>query len=40
MKIKLGRGFSADFLTDSTAVILNETAVRRFKLEGDPIGKK
>ena len=40
MKIKTGRGFSADFLSDSTAVILNETAVRRFKLEGDPIGKK
>jgi putative ABC transport system permease protein len=40
MKMKLGRGFSKEFLSDSTAIILNETAIERFKIEGDPIGKK
>ncbi len=40
MKMKYGRAFSADFLSDSTAVILNETAISHFKIEGDPIGKK
>ncbi|KAH0533956.1 hypothetical protein FGG08_007424 [Glutinoglossum americanum] len=40
MKIKQGRGFSKEFLSDSTAIILNETAIARFKIEGDPIGKK
>ncbi len=40
MKLKQGRGFSKEFLSDSTAIVLNETAVARFKIEGDPIGKK
>jgi putative ABC transport system permease protein len=40
MKMKYGRAFSPDFLSDSTAIILNETAIDRFKIEGDPIGKK
>jgi putative ABC transport system permease protein len=40
MKVKQGRGFSKEFLSDSTAIVLNETAVARFKIEGDPIGKK
>ncbi|WP_299113144.1 FtsX-like permease family protein [uncultured Winogradskyella sp.] len=39
MEIKLGRNFSRDFGSDSTGIILNETAV---KLAGfkNPIGKK
>jgi putative ABC transport system permease protein len=40
MKIKLGRGFSPDFPSDSGAVVLNETAARYFNIEKDPIGKK
>jgi putative ABC transport system permease protein len=40
MKVKQGRGFSREFPSDSSAIILNETAVARFKIEGDPIGKK
>lgn len=38
--MKAGRDFSQDFPSDSTAVIMNETAVQRFKLVGDPIGQK
>ena len=40
MKLKAGRAFSAEFPSDSTAVILNETAVNRFKISDDPIGIK
>jgi putative ABC transport system permease protein len=40
MKIKAGRDFSAEFPSDSLAVILNETAVKQFKLGEDPLGKK
>ncbi|MBX2964930.1 MAG: ABC transporter permease [Cyclobacteriaceae bacterium] len=40
MKIIEGRDFSHEFPSDSTAVILNETAVKNFNFEGDPIGKK
>ena len=40
MKIKAGRDFSAEFPSDSSAVILNETAVQQFKLGEDPLGKK
>ncbi len=40
MKIKLGRGFSIEFPSDSLAVVLNETAVSQFGLGIDPIGKK
>lgn len=40
MKIVKGRDFSTDFSTDTTAAILNETAVRDFGLkQTDPIGK-
>ncbi len=39
MKVKLGRNFSSDFPSDSSAVILNETAVARLGLK-DPLGKK
>jgi putative ABC transport system permease protein len=40
MKVKIGRDFSLDFPSDSSAVILNETAVQHFDLGDDPIGKK
>jgi putative ABC transport system permease protein len=40
MKIVLGRDFSLDFPSDSSAVIINESAVRNFNFEGDPIGQK
>lgn len=40
MKIKEGREFSRDFPADSSAVILNETAVQHFRLDPDPLGKK
>jgi putative ABC transport system permease protein len=39
MKIKSGRDFSKDFPSDSSAIILNESAVKRFGF-ADPIGKK
>jgi putative ABC transport system permease protein len=39
MKIKTGRDFSPDFLSDSSAVIMNEAAAKRFGFN-DPIGKK
>tara|TARA_R110002111_G_scaffold3789_8_gene22608 strand:- start:512 stop:2944 length:2433 start_codon:yes stop_codon:yes gene_type:complete len=38
MKMKLGRNFSRDFGSDSTAMILNETAVKLAGFE-NPIGK-
>ena len=40
MEIIAGRNFSRDFPSDSAAVILNETAVRRFGFNDDPIGVK
>jgi len=40
MKIKDGRDFSKDFLSDSTGVILNEAAARAFGYLQDPVGKK
>lgn len=40
MKIKLGRDFSNEFPSDSSSVILNETAVQHFEFGDDPIGKK
>ena len=40
MKMKEGRDFSQEFLSDSTAVILNETAAKNFSFDGDPIGKR
>ncbi len=39
MNIKMGRGFSAEFPSDSSAVVLNEAAVSQFGLSGDPIGQ-
>jgi putative ABC transport system permease protein len=40
MKIKDGRDFYKDFISDSSAVILNEAAVRAFGYQQEPIGKK
>lgn len=40
MKIILGRAFSKDFPSDSNAVILNQTAVKDFHFEDNPIGRK
>jgi putative ABC transport system permease protein len=40
MNIKDGRFFSEEFPSDSNAVVLNETAVRMFNFEDDPIGRK
>ena len=40
MKIKSGRFFSEEFPSDSTAIVMNESAVKRFNLEPDPLGKK
>jgi putative ABC transport system permease protein len=40
MKIVIGRGLSKDFPSDSNAVVLNQTAVKRFNLGNDPVGKK
>lgn len=39
MEIIRGRNFSRDFPSDSTAILINESAVKRFGFE-DPIGKK
>ncbi|EOZ98754.1 putative ABC transporter permease [Indibacter alkaliphilus LW1] len=40
MKVIQGRDFSLDFPSDSSGVILNETAVKNFNFDGDPIGQK
>ncbi len=40
MRIKTGRGFSAEFISDSSAVILNEAAIPMFSLGENPIGQK
>jgi putative ABC transport system permease protein len=40
MEIVEGRNFSRDFPSDSTGIILNETAVRNFDFKDDPIGQK
>lgn len=39
MNIKAGRNFSTDFPSDSSAVLLNETAVRELGISGNPIGR-
>jgi putative ABC transport system permease protein len=39
MNIKMGRGFSEEFPSDGSAVVLNEAAVSEFGLSGDPIGQ-
>jgi putative ABC transport system permease protein len=40
MKIKTGRDFSNQFPSDSSAVILNEAALKLFGFTSNPIGKK
>jgi putative ABC transport system permease protein len=40
MNIKEGRAFSLDFPSDSSAVILNEAAVKRFNFPGEVIGSR
>ncbi|TVP50406.1 MAG: FtsX-like permease family protein [Mongoliibacter sp.] len=40
MKVVQGRDFNLDFPSDSSGVILNETAVKNFNFDGDPIGQK
>jgi putative ABC transport system permease protein len=40
MEIKEGRDFSRDFISDSTGIIINESAAKAFNIELDPIGKK
>jgi putative ABC transport system permease protein len=40
MQVLKGRNFSSEFKTDSTAIILNETASHLFGFGDNPIGKK
>lgn len=40
MNMKVGRFFSEEFLSDSTAVVMNEAAIKQFNFEEDPLGKK
>ncbi len=40
MKIKLGRDFSTEFPSDSSAIVMNETAAKQFNFDADPLGKK
>jgi putative ABC transport system permease protein len=40
LNVNKGRDFSLDFPSDSSAVILNQTAVDRLGLSGDPIGAR
>jgi putative ABC transport system permease protein len=41
MNVKVGRGFLAEFVSDSTeSVILNESAIEKFGMDANPIGKK
>jgi len=40
MEIIQGRDFSKEFATDSSAIILNETAVKLFGFSDNPIGRK
>ena len=40
MQIVGGRDFNREFPTDSSAIILNETAVKLFGFSGNPIGRK
>lgn len=40
LKVLKGRFFSDEFLSDSTAVVLNESAVKILNLGDDPVGKK
>jgi len=40
MKIITGRFFSLEFPSDSSAVVLNESAIKQFGFQDDPLGKK
>jgi putative ABC transport system permease protein len=40
IKLKEGRFLSPDFLSDSTALVINESAAKRFGFMPNPIGKK
>ena len=40
MNIKEGRDFSVDFPSDSSAVIINEAAIKQFNFSGEIIGSK
>ena len=40
LNVNKGRGFSPEFPSDSSAVILNQTAVDRLGLGEDPIGER
>ena len=39
MQLIAGRNFSPAFATDSSAIIINETAVKAFQLPANPVGK-
>jgi putative ABC transport system permease protein len=39
MKIAAGRNFSKDYPSDSSGVLVNETAVQSLGIKGDPIGR-
>jgi putative ABC transport system permease protein len=39
MTVEKGRNFSPDFSTENQHVILNQTAVKTFGLEGEPVGQ-
>ncbi|MGI4750339.1 MAG: ABC transporter permease [Janthinobacterium lividum] len=40
MKLASGRNFSKSFSTDSSSVVINETAAKAFNLGNDPIGQR
>jgi putative ABC transport system permease protein len=40
MKMESGRYFSKEYATDSSAVVLNEAAVKLLGIKGDPIGQQ
>ncbi len=40
MRIVEGRDFSADFPSDSSAIVINQSALKFFNYEKDPIGKQ
>jgi len=40
IQLQQGRNFSLDFSTDSSAVIINETAITEFGIKGNPIGQR
>lgn len=40
MKIIEGRDFSSDFSSDSSAIVINQSALKFFNYEKDPVGRK